>query len=586
MAVTESSAPDSSMASAYLELGSFWLKRNGPKSFYYCQKAYDLAKASLESGQNYQAKDSIAVQTIMAASLNRMGFSADRRGELSQALAWYLESSELAQKIGDSIHLSSSLFNVGSVYHRLGEIDKTLEFLNRSLEIRQAIKDTALISSSLFGIGGIYSSMGEFEKALSYFEESIRYSKATGFLRITGSAYASMGTTYARKGDFESAMVYYEKSIEISESIQHHDALVVVRFSQAGVKRDQGLIDEAIQYCNTALAIANENSLYLRSVNVHERLSELYSFKGNTDSSFSHYKKFIASRDSVNNLKTSREVARLEAQYEFGSKMLADSLTAANQIQEEQLRTDKQTTISVAFGIGIALMLILSASLIYAYRSQTRSNKVIQQSLAEKEMLIQEIHHRVKNNLTMVSNLLELQGDFLEDAGAKAAIGEGKSRLNSIALIHQQLYQSNERTSVEMLDFIEELVSELSFAYGTDERGIQIEAQIDTIQLDVEKAISLGLILHELLNNSLKYAFPESRRGRIQVELRKKEDRNLALTVSDNGVGMPEEISSQSLGMKLIHLLSGELKGKLKFVVQSGTHFELVFPPESQMTKT
>lgn len=584
--ITESEASDSVVAGAFLELASHFLKINSVRSFYYSQKAHDLSQQSLASGRYTRHEDSLVFFSIMAAALNRMGFSAKRRGEISKSLDWHMQAAQLSEHIGDSTHLSSALHNIGALYFQLGEIEKTIENMERSLAIREAMRDTALIASSLQATGSIYSRTGDFETAQNYFEKALVFSQQTGFERVTALSQFSLGTVFARQGRFEEAMAYYDKSAETSGKLNDYAMLISTIYSKAGVLRDLGRTDEAIQLSNIALTDSKKHELFNGRDRLYLRMSELHTLKGNTDSAFFHYRKYIEVRDSILNARNDREIIRLEAQYEFGAKILADSLMAANQIREAQLRTEKQETLSLAFGIGILLLLVLLGTLILAYRAKAISNRKIALSLREKEMLIKEIHHRVKNNLAMVSNLLQLQGHLLEDAGAKAAIEEGKSRLNSIALIHQQLYQADQKTDVDMLDFINELVEELAFAYGLEERRITIDSQVQNMQLDVENAISLGLILHELLNNALKYAFPEESEGEIMIALKELNPQELELVVSDNGIGMPAEISEKSLGMRLIRLFSKELKGKHQFINQGGTRFELVFPKRSRLINT
>lgn len=576
--ITTSPTEDSSIAKAYLELSSHFLQLNGARALYYSQKAHDLAKSSLDEKVYTAPEDIVRVQSIMAAALNRTGFTLRRRGDFPQALGYFLESVQLAEEIGDSTHLSSALFNVGSIYQGLRELDKAETYFQQSLEIREAIKDTATISSSLLGLATNSAAKRDFEAAKYYYEASIQLSTLVGFDRKTGAGYSGLGSNFAYQGEFKQALTYYGQAIDIFTEIEDHFGIYSTLYSTAGVKRDQGKLEEALQICHQALALQIEHDLNVERDILYKRISELHAANGSGDSAYFYLQQFIIARDSLQNVSKNREIVRLESQFEFGKKILEDSLQADIRIREEQIRTEQQTALSLAFGIGIILLLILLITAIFAYRSKVRSNAVIQQSLREKEMLIKEIHHRVKNNLTMVSNLLELQGDFLQDAGAKAAIGEGKSRLNSIALIHQQLYQTDEKTSVEMLEFIEELVAELSFAYGAADRKIQITSSVAPIQLDVEIAISLGLILHELLNNALKYAFPDAKEGTIKVQLIHHSDQQLQLIVADNGIGMPENVSGKSLGMSLIQLLSDEIKGKLTFVKQGGTRCELVFP--------
>ncbi|MEM7039608.1 MAG: tetratricopeptide repeat protein, partial [Bacteroidota bacterium] len=224
--ITESDAADSIVAGAFLELASHFLKLNSARSFYYSQKAHDLSKKSLETRRYTRHEDSTVFLSIMAAALNRMGFTAKRRGEIPQSLDWHIQAAELSEQIGDSTHLSSALYNIGSLYFQLGEIEKTVENMERSLAIRKAMRDTALIASSLHATGSIYSRLNDYQTAQAYFEKAFDYAQQTGFERVAALSQYSLGTNFAKQGRFKEAIAYYNKSAEMFRKLRDHAMLV------------------------------------------------------------------------------------------------------------------------------------------------------------------------------------------------------------------------------------------------------------------------------------------------------------------------------------------------------------------------
>jgi two-component sensor histidine kinase len=204
----------------------------------------------------------------------------------------------------------------------------------------------------------------------------------------------------------------------------------------------------------------------------------------------------------------------------------------------------------------------------------------IQASLQEKEVLLQEIHHRVKNNLQVISSLLNLQANRLEEPRALDALRDSRSRVRSMALVHEKLYQSPDLARIDFADYTRALTRSLFSSYQAHPQGIAVRSQIDDVFLSIDRAIPCGLILSELVSNALKHAFPDGRSGEITIGLHVQEG-NKVLTVADNGVGLPAEIDVQhrgSLGLQLVNTLTTQLDGTLTLDREGGTTFKVTFP--------
>jgi two-component sensor histidine kinase len=208
-----------------------------------------------------------------------------------------------------------------------------------------------------------------------------------------------------------------------------------------------------------------------------------------------------------------------------------------------------------------------------------QTNLQLQQLLDDKELLMREIHHRVKNNLQIVMSLLNTQSSFLESGTALTAIRQSQQRIHSISLIHQKLYQSNSFTRIEMSGYIHELIDYLKDSFNVDQR-ISFVTQLDVVYLDVTQAVPLGLLLNEAISNALKYAFPNDRTGDITVTLQRKVSDQYTLSISDNGIGWPPGFDPQdvkSLGMSLMKGLSKQLNGNLEISNGTGLRIRLIF---------
>jgi two-component sensor histidine kinase len=209
-----------------------------------------------------------------------------------------------------------------------------------------------------------------------------------------------------------------------------------------------------------------------------------------------------------------------------------------------------------------------------------RAEEQIKASLGEKEVLLKEIHHRVKNNLQVVSSMLQLQSRNIKDKETVEMFQESRNRVRSMALVHERLYQSRDLAMVDFAKYIQSLTSYLCRSYGVNTNVIQLKTNLHDVFLGVDTAIPCGLILNELVSNSLKHAFPEGREGEIRIELRSDGNDKFTLMVSDNGIGLLEDLdfrNTESLGLQLVNTLVNQLEGTIELDRRGGTTFKITF---------
>ncbi|MGD8624838.1 MAG: histidine kinase dimerization/phosphoacceptor domain -containing protein, partial [Anaerolineae bacterium] len=202
-------------------------------------------------------------------------------------------------------------------------------------------------------------------------------------------------------------------------------------------------------------------------------------------------------------------------------------------------------------------------------------------SLAEKELLLQEIHHRVKNNLQVISSLLYLQSKNIDDPKVLSILQESRHRVRSMALVHEHLYQTDYPTHVDAAKYVRTLTSYLIRSYKVRADQIHLQVTVDDLRLGIDTAVPCGLLINELVSNALKHAFPNDRSGKIQVSLQAMANGDYQLIVTDDGVGLPgalEDQSSDSLGLRLVQTLTHQLEGMIEVDTSTGTRFEIVFP--------
>jgi two-component sensor histidine kinase len=209
-----------------------------------------------------------------------------------------------------------------------------------------------------------------------------------------------------------------------------------------------------------------------------------------------------------------------------------------------------------------------------------KAEKQIKASLEEKEVLIKEIHHRVKNNLQIISSLISLQASYTTEPEAQEMFQESKNRIRSMALIHEKLYISDDLAKIEFSEYLQSLVNMLVQFFKKKLTFVELDVNCDKIYFDIDTAISLGLIINELLSNCFKHAFKEGESGRVSIDLQSVGN-GYQLSVADNGIGFPENIDfreTDSLGLQIVQTLTIQLKGALELDRSTGTKFNIIIP--------
>ena len=298
-----------------------------------------------------------------------------------------------------------------------------------------------------------------------------------------------------------------------------------------------------------------------------------------------HYQQYKALQDSIFNETKSKQIAQLSIQYETATKdKNIELLVQKDKVQQDTLRqSDIMKKVTLA---GILVMLVVTGLVYHQYRNKQRRNKEINEKnlalerlVRDKEWLVKEIHHRVKNNFHIVASLLEIQSSYLKNKEALSAIKESQHRIHSMSIIHQKLYQSETLSTIHMPEYIYELVEYLRESYSIREK-VGFSLQIENIELNHASAITLGLILNEVITNAIKYAFAMTENAKISISLSYISGSQISLSISDNGSGLPIDFDSKigaSMGMELLQGLTDDLGGNLSIEANDGTHIKVIF---------
>jgi two-component sensor histidine kinase len=307
-------------------------------------------------------------------------------------------------------------------------------------------------------------------------------------------------------------------------------------------------------------------------------------------SAIAHYQKFKALSDSVNKRRQDKQLSVLEVQYETEKKdQEIGSLMHQTLLQQTSLKNQRLAR-NLLFG-SVALLIVMLGSIYSRYRIKQQANEELseqkeeidaqndslKQLLTEREWLMKEVHHRVKNNLQIVISLLNSQSAYLKDPAMLEVLNKSQHRMRSISMIHQKLYQGDDLSGIDMHGYIHELVNYLEDSFDTHGK-IGFLLGIDKVTMDVSQAVPIGLILNEAITNSIKYAFKDKDGAQIQVMLKIHNGNQFKLRIADNGQGLPEGFYNDkrsSLGMTLMKGLSRQLGGPLELQNKNGLCIQL-----------
>jgi PAS domain S-box-containing protein len=227
--------------------------------------------------------------------------------------------------------------------------------------------------------------------------------------------------------------------------------------------------------------------------------------------------------------------------------------------------------------------------ILYDIAERKQAEEAVQASLREKEILLREIHHRVKNNMQIISSLFNLQSGHIQDENARRMLKEGQLRIRSMALVHEKLYQSRDLSNIDFADYLQSLSAHLFQFFRVKPDRIRLETDLKDAHLDINSAVPCGLLVTELITNALKHAFPADRKGVVKIGLLRREDGFVELRVADDGVGFPEGLDfrcAESFGLQIVSLLVGQIEGTIELARENGTAFTVVFREPERRART
>ncbi len=528
------------------------------------------------------------------------------KGDFSKCIFYGSKAIESVEATRDTTSAMTFYSRLANMYRESGQPDKSVEWYSKALRDRVFKGDNnGYVFRDAFFFARELIKIGRAKEALEYILDIHAKNKPVG-VHAEACLLGSLSFCYHAMKQERQAEKYYAELIKLSGLLQKDNEITTdihYELGQYFISKTQ--YRKAASHLQKALNIAEAGNSLPEAKDIHLMLFRADSGMGNYPSAMQHLLRYKRLNDSIFNETKSWQMEELRVQYETAKKEKdIETLNKQNQLQRigvEQANRTKNITLAC-----VGLLVIIVGLLLNRYLLKLKTNHKLQAHqkeldqkniflemlntkqhilLKEKEWLVKEIHHRVKNNLQMVTSLLNSQSAYLDNDAAVLAIKVSLRRMQAMSLIHQKLYLSGNISTISMPEYIKDLLNYLHESFDTGNR-ISFQQIIEPIDLDVSQAIPLGLIINECMMNAIKYAFPADRKGIVSINLHPLGDDHVLLNISDNGIGLPADFDvtkHNSLGIKLIQGLAKQLNGNVDIVNDNGLsviiRFEVIIKP-------
>lgn len=532
---------------------------------------YDSASVYFERAFQYCVSNGIL--HCKARSLMMKAYVSRETSRLDESVEYNLQALSILEELKDSIGIARAYEQISCDLNRKDKGVEAMEYALKSIEIAEKINAERQLLYSYSAAGDAALLIPDGKLAYGYYDRGLNLAIKMGYTEANLALfYNDRGNALKYQGRFEEAIQDYKRVIATvgKSSMGMAEAMAEANLGDVYMKMND--FAKALPYKLKSIKRQEESGMKSNLIENYFHISQIYEKLGNYAASLEFHKKYSSIKDSINSVEKEAKFTELLTKYETVEK---DSKLAVQQAQ-----ISRQSTVQLAI-IGVVAALIFILFLLYRnYLNKQKLNAALSKTNSllgaknnENELLLKEIHHRVKNNLQTISSLLNLQSANISDVGALEAVKESQSRVSSMALIHQKLYQGERLAAVEMKDYFKTMGESIFDSFGIKSQNVALKVEMDNLELDVDTAIPVGLIVNELITNSLKYAFPEGRQGIVHLSLNADQYQNIELKIKDNGIGINAEeksVKQSGFGTRLVQLLTMQLEGEMEQSTNDG----------------
>lgn len=522
-----------------------------------------LAQEALNLAQQANFKRGIAAATKNIAICNYVN------GKSDIAIKQFIEAIKLFEDLKDVNELAHCYSQMGIAYYLQYQYDNALKYYDKSIELYKKTTNKKDLAGVYINQGISYTYVKKMDLAEINYNEALKIYQEINYEPGFGPAYNSLAKIYYAKKEYNKAISYYKLAEQYSLKSNNKYHLITNYNSLATCYKELKEYEIAKNYSEKSIAISKEVGSVERELFCHETMADILFSMGDYKNAYASFQNYASLKDTLFNQDKNDAIAEMQAKFDVEKNQ-----QKVKEIElQKKIDDEANTKQRILFMVVIVVILISLVFTILLFRNKQKVNSLLEQknaaiqaNLEQKEVMMSEIHHRVKNNLQMVSSILDLQARDLTDEKSMRVIEDSLSRINAISLIHQRLYQSDNIRGIKINTYLQELAFDIlkNFSSSVTTTPIQLTCKVADLNMDLESAIPIGLITAELITNACKYAFLSIEKPEITITLNKRQDA-LVLIVTDNGVGKQAAVneSGTSFGTKLIKSLSRKLRAEI-----------------------
>lgn len=552
-----------------IELATEFRPINPDSSLYYGQKAVVLCQAN-----NYEA--------LLTPALNTVASAFSVKGMYDTSLVVIFRAIEHGKTQSIKIPLINAYNNLAIDYYYRDDLNEAKRYFELSHQVALAENHPKEAANALQNIGLVSGVQGFVEEEISNYKEARLVFEALDFKEGIANIDMNLGTVYVAQENYELGLKSFKNAQNIFSSLNHRTSLSVIHTNLAGTYMKLGDLERAEKNALASIQISQELKQKNEEKYTTELLSKIYKEKGDLNKAYLTLKQYQILKDSIFNEEKVMQIEKLKIEFDTEQKEAEIVLlNTSSQLKDQQIR--QQNFFIAAIAVGGFLILLLTIVLFNRYKLKNRllkvlheKNLIISSALSEKETLLKEIHHRVKNNLQIIESLLSLQDATKGNRKPEELLKISQDRIHAISSIHDKLYRSENLKEIDFKNYVEELLVHFKSTY--DSESVNFKSSIEAVNLDLDQLIPCGLILNELITNSLKYAFEKSEDKTIEISGSKGNEGSYQLEISDNGIGFcSDHQNTSSIGLQLVDSLVDQLDGVIERVEKVGTSYRISF---------
>jgi len=560
--------------------------------------------------------------------LNNIGTIYKDIGKIPEALEYYQKSLALKEEVGNRKGVAYTINNIAIIYRSLGDINKALENYLNCLNILESVSDKKGIAVVLNNVATIYQKQENYKTAKEYFERSLGMHQEINNKKAMGITLVHLASIYEKEGDKAKCIEYYQKSLLLNKEIKNASGIASCLRNLGAFHLRNNNHDKVLLLLNESLDILNsinevEGQIHtlnvlakyflakndineakknaLKSLSLAKKLgfpaeikaaamilTHIYEKGNNWSLAYEAQKLFIIMQDSIKSKSIHESILKQKAKYDINKKeqeikvlsIQNESLKKDKEIQELRINKNRLTIILISIALLVTLLFVAfnlkwNKKKKKIYKLLKKQKEEISLKNDEKTAMLQEIHHRVKNNLQVVNSLLRFQSREIKDKNVLAIFEKAQKRVVSMALLHEKMYNSDDLKHVDVKEYISLLIADLIETYSVGKK-IRQNIQIEDVHFEMRTLVPLGLIINEIITNSLKHAFIDLLEGEIKIHIKQLKNNAFEMLIGDDGIG--SVVARQSgLGNKLIHIFVKQLDGTIELLKESGTVYRIVF---------